>query len=350
MWYRTYTSGLGYEFVAYNVNGSVSAAPGWGAASTAAELGYIPPMQAFWVRLQDGVVAGNFTFDYASVASSGRGNRLRSEEVSAAEPVIDVLVRLDVADVALTDADQLVIYSTPDAQSVFDNFDSEKMTDGSDLVRLYTYTANAEETALAQSPQTIGENLNKVQNLVKVGETTAKALCIDGRKSIKVGDVIPLVFRASWATPFMIRASELRGCGDIAVYLVDKLANKEFKLNGGGIYYFTSPSGELKDRFALEFRQAPVANETVAGNESFFAWSNAPGTISVSGVACDKVEVYDLVGRVVATLIPNAKNRESQSREGDDSLSFAPIAIENIKPGVYIVRCGETSVKVAVND
>jgi hypothetical protein len=446
MWYRTYTPMLGYEFVAYNANGTVAAAPGWASASTAAELGFIPPMQAFWVRLQDGVASGTFTFDYASVSETGNGNRLRSAENTSSviarneaisdvanlnkvsnlvkvegkvegsdasilnakdgeaesredddssrlknlasvafsieettAPVIDVLVRLDVADVALTDADQLVIYSTAGAKAGYDAFDSEKMTDGSDLVRLYTYSANATTSSIlnakdgkaeSREPILSDANLNKVsnQNLTGLGDllgleaaaaTTPTALCIDGRQSIKVGDVIPLVFRAAWATPFMLRASELRGCGDIAVYLVDKLANKEFNLIGGGTYFFTSRSGEVTDRFFLEFRQAPVANETVATAtvEPFQAWCSAPGTISVSGATDKNVEVYDLTGRLVfvSSKILNAKNATKESREDDDSLrlkNLAPFAlsIKNITPGVYIVRCGRESVKVVVND
>jgi len=265
------------------------------------------------------------------------------------------------------------------------------MTDGSDLVRLYTYAANATTSsilnakdgkAVSREATTPDINLNKVSNLVKVGNeattpdinlnkvsnlvkvgseaaaTTPTALCIDGRQSIKVGDVIPLVFRAAWATPFMLRASELRGCGDIAVYLVDKLANKEFNLIGGGTYFFTSRSGEVTDRFFLEFRQAPVANETVADAavEPFQAWCSAPGTISVSGATDRNIEVYDLTGRMVFvnSNILNAKNGKTESRE-DDSLrlkNLAPFAlsIKNITPGIYIVRCGRESVKVVVSD
>ncbi|MDR1814737.1 MAG: hypothetical protein LBR18_07830, partial [Tannerella sp.] len=112
----------------------------------------------------------------------------------------------------------------------------------------------------------------------------------------------------------------------------------------------------------------PVGNEVVASDENFFAWCSAPGTISVRGATCDRVEVFDLMGRLVYSSftelqnfqnlqenILNAKNGTTQSREDDNSLrlkSLAPFAfsIENIKAGIYFVRCGGESVKVVVRD
>jgi hypothetical protein len=247
--------------------------------------------------------SGNFTFDYASVASYGSGNRLRSETLS----VIDVLVRIDVADEDLTDADQLVIYSTDNAKDDFDDFDSEKMADDADLLRIYTKSK---------------ENSRDVN------------LMIDGRHSIKIGDRIPFVFYASRTKPFMLKSSEQRGCGDIAVWLIDKLANKEFKLNGGGVYYFTSRSGEIADRFELEFREAPVDNEVVKSESSpFYAWSNAPGTISVRGASAgEKVEVYNVLGRLIRT------------SSGIDGFT----EFTGLERGIYFVRCKGESVKVVI--
>jgi hypothetical protein len=346
MWYRTYTPTLGYEYVAYNANSTVAAAPGWENASTSAELGYIPPMQAFWVRLMPANDSGTFTFDYASVEATGSGNRLRAasytelqnlqdlqvddlqdfvgtpslrETKQSAEdedtpPVIDVLVRLDVAKIDTTGVDQMVIYATKNAKPDFDDFDSEKMTDGGDRIRIYT----------------------KATDLLSTGKTLERELCIDGRPAIKVGDVIPLVFWAAYAGEFMLKSSEQRGCGDIAVWLVDKLANKEFKLNSGGIYYFSSRSGEIADRFTLEFRTAPVGNEVVMPDESFFAWSSAPGVISVRGTSAgEKVEVFNVLGRLIRT-----------SSEIDRITGFAEFT--GLERGIYFVRCKGESVKVVV--
>jgi hypothetical protein len=208
-----------------------------------------------------------------------------------------------------------------------------------------------------------------VTDTLSTGKTTERNLVIDGRPAIKIGDVIPIVFYAGYAGEFMLRVSEFRGCDTLAVWFVDKLANKEFKLNGGGIYYFSSRSGEVAERFTLEFRTAPVGNEVVASDEMFFAWCSAPGTISVRGAsASDRVEVFDLMGRLVYSSftelqnlqnlqenILNAKNGTTQSREDDNSLrlkSLAPFAfsINNLKAGIYIVRCGGESVKVVVKN
>jgi hypothetical protein len=358
MWYRAYTPHLGYEFVAFNANGTVAAAPGWENASTSAELGFVPPMQSFWVRMQDDVKSGTFIFDYASVFATGYGNRLRSssftesqdfqdfqvEDLRGSEsdaslrgaesvpaigtgeeedneatdytpPVIDVLVRIDVAKIDTTAADQMVIYATKNAKQDFDDFDSEKMTDGADRIRLYT----------------------KAKDLLSTGQTIERELCIDGRPVIKVGDVIPIVFWASYANEFMLRVSEFRGCDTLAVWLVDHLANKEFKLNGGGIYYFSSRSGEIADRFTLEFRQAPVGNEVVS-NDSFFAWCSSPGVISVRGASAgEKVEVYNVLGRLLRT-----------SSDIDGIAGFAEFT--GLEQGIYLVRCKNESLKVIVRN
>jgi hypothetical protein len=368
MWYRTYSTVMGYEFVAYNANGTVSAAPGWENASTSAELGFIPPMQSFWVRMRDTIASGTFTFDYGSVFASGNGNRLRSErftelhdfstelhnfstelhnfqnlhiddlqenagttslrgtkqstpDIGKGEqdaytpPVIDVLVRIDVAKTDTTAVDQMVLYATKDAKQDFDDFDSEKMTEGADKVRIYT----------------------TVTDTLSTGKTTERDLCIDGRPAIKVGDIIPIVFYASYAGEFMLRVSEFRGCDTLAVWFVDHLANKEYKLNGGDIYYFSSRSGEVAERFTLEFRTAPVSNEVVA-NGNFFAWGSAPGTISVRGASVgDKVEVYDMLGRLVRT-----------SSDVDRITEFSEFT--GLKAGIYFVRCGNESVKVIVKN
>ncbi|MDR1724410.1 MAG: T9SS type A sorting domain-containing protein, partial [Tannerella sp.] len=134
----------------------------------------------------------------------------------------------------------------------------------------------------------------------------------------------------------MLKSSEQRGCGDIAVWLVDKLANKEFKLNSGGIYYFSSRSGEIADRFTLEFRTAPVGNEVVMPDESFFAWSSAPGVISVRGASAgEKVEVFNVLGRLLRT-----------SSDIDRITGFAEFT--GLERGIYFVRCNDKNVKVMV--
>jgi hypothetical protein len=321
MWYRTYTPALGYEFVAYNANGTVAAAPGWENASTSPELGFIPPMQAFWVRMRDTVSSGTFTFNYASVERAGN-NRLRAGrftelqdfqdlQVFDTPPVIDVLVRLDVAKIDTTAADQMVIYATKNAKPDFDDFDSEKMTDGGDRIRIYT----------------------KATDLLSTGKTLERELCIDGRPAIKIGDIIPLVFWAAYAGEFMLKSSEQRGCDTLAVWLVDHLASKEFKLNSGGVYYFSSRSGEITDRFTLEFRTAPVGNEVIAADESFFAWCSAPGTIAVRGASAgEKVEVFNVLGRLLRT-----------SYDIDRITEFT-----GLERGIYFVRCGNESVKVVI--
>jgi hypothetical protein len=210
------------------------------------------------------------------------------------------------------------------------------------------------DTGLLHSVRNDGDTDTGLLHSVR-NDGAVRELCIDGRPQIKVGDVIPIVFWAAYAGNFMLRVSEFRGCDTLAVYLIDNLANKQFRLNGGGIYYFSSRSGEITDRFTIEFRDAPAANEPVSevSEASFFAWCSAPGVITVSGATCEKIEVYDLAGRLISvtsnSIVPNNAIGTDSALITDSIASSNTIGV-NLVPGIYIVRCGANSVKVVVND
>ncbi len=123
IWYRTFTDGI-YEFWSYNASGGVAAMPGLEDATPTGSysLGYIPPMQAFWVRVKDGQDTGTLTFtdNHRTHADHG-SNQLKSADV---DTETRPLLRLAVYNGYTTD--ETVIYADREAKEDFDTYDSDK--------------------------------------------------------------------------------------------------------------------------------------------------------------------------------------------------------------------------------
>ncbi len=115
VWYRTSNGPNNMVFDTYNSNGNVGTSNN-GAGNVSQ---YIPPMQAFWVKVE-GSTTGNIVMENAD----------RSHHVSGMQGMHSLLDKQMFANINLikdTLRDQAIVYSSYTATDIFDAYDSEKM-------------------------------------------------------------------------------------------------------------------------------------------------------------------------------------------------------------------------------
>lgn len=115
IWYRTSNGANNMVFDTYNSNGNVGTSNN--GAGTVSQ--YIPPMQAFWVKVE-GSTTGNIVMENAD----------RSHHVSGMQGMHSLLDKQMFANINLikdTLRDQAIVYSSYTTTDIFDANDSEKM-------------------------------------------------------------------------------------------------------------------------------------------------------------------------------------------------------------------------------
>jgi hypothetical protein len=320
IWYRTNVgtppADSTYQFWAYNAAGNVAAAPGWENEIHSGPYGlaYIPPMQAFWVRIRDGETSGTLTFTNNRRAHSNHSaNILKATENPENET--RPLLRLTVTGGGASD--ETVIYADPAAQTGFDDYDSDKMFAGAgpELFTLSNDAAGKERHELA----------------------------INGLSEIVDGTEIAIGFQTGETGSFSFRAKEILNLDTLDVILRDKWSRKEFDLRTDDNYYFHSGSTPNSERFALSFLRSKGTGKTgveVGGNLLAYAVDRS-GHIAVILYAADlkgnnvEVSVFDIAGRKLTAQPVVAGERT--------------VLKGTFKAGVYLLRADKWSAKVAVN-
>jgi hypothetical protein len=227
IWYRTH-NGSAYKFYTFN---STSGAGGIGVPATVTNL--IPPMQAFWVKVDAGTT-GTLAFTNAMRShQDGAGSIFRAPSAKNTDQQI---LRLQVSNEVNTD--ETVVYFNANAQDGFDAYDSPKMSNGNKSVpEIYT---------------TIGND----------------HLVINGLNSIAANKELALGFNTGTSNTFTIKALEMSNFdADAKIILKDNLLNSEWDLTGGSSYSFTSDVTNTISRFTLVFKTA--SNTSGLNNGSF---------------------------------------------------------------------------------
>ena len=306
IWYRTVVAGA-YEFWSYNAAGNVGVAPGWndGTPTGAYSLSYIPPLQAFWVRIKDGASSGVITFanDRRSHADHA-SNVLKSAETTDAgeRRLLRIALKGD------KNTDETLIYTDSRAEYGFDNYDSDKMFAGVG-VELFTFPAD--------------------QN---------RELVINGLPVISDGSEVTLGFQTDEGGNLSLHVREMLNFGSLDVYLRDRWRGVEHRLDAENPYLFTSGSEYNTERFSVMFRSSATGNDLVANDENGFlrAYSDTEGNIIVwyGGPDDCMVTVYDMLGNrlAVQNVTPNT-----------------PTVVKGkFAKGVYVLRTGKYATKVAI--
>ena len=222
MWFRTKTNTNAYTFSTYNALGNVAVANNANTTVTK----YIPPMQAFWVRVNADKTSTNF-----SMTNDMRSHADLSGNIFKVLADKQKILRLQISNGV--NSDETVIYFNENASNDFDRYDSNKMSNANAAIpEIFTTTDNQQ-------------------------------LVINGMKTME-GDVeIPLGFSTGEANLFKIKTTEMGSFDDTEqIILKDKLLNTELLLMPNSEYDFSSDVVNTTSRFSIQFRSSSVTTKT----------------------------------------------------------------------------------------
>ncbi len=295
MWYRTKEASA-YRF--YTYNGTSAGYGDTGVGSPAGVTNLIPPMQAFWVRVE-GAASGTLGFTRnARAHQDGAGNTIKAPKTSP-----NKIIRLQVSNNVHTD--ETVLYFNDNASDNFDAFDSQKlMSNDASVPEIYT---------LAGTEQ----------------------LVINGMNSLPLNTELPLGFVTGESNTFSLAATEISHLpSDVRVVLKD--GSLEYDLTDGGTYSFSSPIASTSSRFSVIFKSAGTVTDVQnpsANDKNLLVYCNANKHIVVESNSTAVVSVYNAVGQKLFT-----QNLLSDKTELKHTFT----------PGVYMVTVNGVNRKVVV--
>lgn len=282
-WYRSYNGA--YVFDTYNIPSALSTGSSGFTVSK-----YIPPMQAFWLRVASGQTSASVSFSSSDCAvQDDSNNKFRAP---AAKNTVQKVLRLDVTDGTTTD--ETILYANPNAYDSFDAYDSHKMTNSSDVIpEIYT---------------TVG----------------AEQLAINGMNSIPMDTPIPLGFTTGVNNTFTISAKEFSNFDPgIKVYLVDNQNNTQNDLTASPYTFDASASSDT--RFAVVLSSSVATGINTARKNTFTAYSNSNGSIVIQNNlnSNQQVDIFNSTGQKVFS----------------SSLTTNPAIVSpNLQAGIYLIQ------------
>ncbi len=288
IWYRTKTV-AGYNFQTYNSAGRI--------ATPTTTSGYIPPMQAFWVRANN---AGLVTFTNAMRShGDGSGNMLKAPGVNPQK-----IIRLQLSNE--TSSDETVVYFDENAQNNFDKYDTEKMFNNvSSKPELYTKADN-------------------------------EKLVINGLAGVTDQQELPVGVTYPQGGNLKLKITGLSNFdSNTHIWLLDKQENIQTELTPETEYTFsiTATTGN-ESRFSLLFRAPGATTGNVnAESNQVSVFVNAQNEIVINAVEGSRYSVYNTAGQQMAA--------------GKTGSSFETIN-QQLNNGVYVVRVGSVSKRVIV--
>jgi len=312
MWYRSQNSGATYVFDTFIANGSGG---GIGTSNFSNGVtpvnGFIPPMQAFWVRVAPGQTTGKLAFTNSMRSHQDQSiptNRLKA--ASIVDPEQSVL-RLQVSNGI--NSDEAIVYFNPNALDTFDGFDAEKMSNNDATIpEIYTMAG-----------------LEKV--------------VINGLKSVYDNEELMLGFTPGIQSDFTIKATEISSFDpNTKIILKDKLLNTEKELTIGNSYTFSSTEISTLSRFSILFKTTSVTtqiNDDGKGSESMLIYKNQNNQITVNRM--------DAIGEGTLTV----SNSIGQLLASQSTTGTVTVVDKTLIPGVYLVKLtlkGKNTIKKVI--
>jgi hypothetical protein len=297
IWYRT-RSASAYYFETVNTTSGV----GTNNAGTGIVTGYIPPMQAFWVRTTTD--NNSITFTNAMRAHAGNITLTDGQTVvpttlmkaGAVKNTLPQMLRLKVSNG--TNSDETVIYTNDNASNNYDAFDSQKMTNNSTSIpELFS----------------IADNNN---------------LAINGINCVYPNMEIPLGFFTKESNNFSIKATQISNLEATNIVLRDNLLQTEQILTDTTTAYsFSSDATTSANRFSIVFRSGSVTTSVnKPGSQlAISVYENKNGQIVID---CP----FEMQNNSRATLC-NAIGQVQEIAE----LTGSRTVLRKTKPGIYIV-------------
>ena len=277
MWYRSATSNSSGAMV---FDTYVAGAGGIGTNLNGTGVSnLIPPMQAFWVRVNSGSSTGSLSMDnsmrshFTSINGSVAG--LKSTNTDRR-----LFLRMNL--LQGENKDQLIVYVNENATNGFDNLDGEKMMQAT-LPQFYTNAGD-------------------------------KKIVINGLNSAKKQQALPITMELPFTGvhSFVIEDLEIENG---LVWLEDKQEEIMQALEPGTVYEFYANSGINAERFVLHFQllDAPTPTNTYneVGSYANFSGKGASVHAESAGVVVIKlpastegitdIQIRDAAGKLVYT-------------------------------------------------
>jgi hypothetical protein len=285
-----------YTFFTYIGN------PGIGVPASVTNM--IPPMQAFWVKV-------NGTTGTLSFTNSGRSHKVdvNAFRAPASGLSINKILRLRVT--AGDIADETVLFFNANASNALDTYDSPKMLNGSTSTIPDIYT-------------TVG----------------TEQLVINGMKDIPFDTELPLYFKAnaSTATSFTLSAPEITNFDTgTELYIKNNLSGEKKLISDGSIYAFSPFTVAINPAFSVIFK-APGSITAVNNTNSkpIIISANERGQIIINSpelIQNALVTVYNTVGQELFSSNINGNTIEIN---------------QPFSPGIYVVKINNIVTKVSV--
>ncbi|MBP1676508.1 MAG: hypothetical protein H6Q20_1067, partial [Bacteroidetes bacterium] len=291
MWYRT-KEGSAYKFYTYN---GTDAGYDDGVGVPAGVTNLIPPMQAFWVRVESGNATGTIGFENAARTHKDiAGNILKAPAATNRQ-----IIRLTVSNGENTD--ETLIYTNSNATSGIDKYDSPKMMNATaEVPDLYTIVGT-------------------------------EKLVINGLNTLPLDTPIPLGLAPGKAGAFSISANELTNIDSntTTVILRDAQENVNFDLSTGQAYAFATDGTATENRFSLILRtkNGTTGIDLHPQNQGIKVYVNENNLLHVQ--LADEVEpntliqMYNVAGQQLYTIKP---------------LTSAYTLSSRLQSGVYMVK------------
>jgi outer membrane protein assembly factor BamB len=300
IWYRT--KGSTYKFETVNTTTGVGTDA---ALSGKPVTGYIPPLQAFWVRTNENNVQLMFTNAMRTHANPVVGETtINTTALKAPQQQVNRIARINIS--GSSGSDQAVLYFNASASNGFDDFDSRKMF----------------ESANAATPEVfmMAEN---------------EKVAINGMQRIPYDTEIPLGIVVKQTGDYFISGSDLSGFeSGTRIFLIDKqYSSTEFELAEGASYSFSSqPTTATSERFSLVFR-APGATTDIENtsrpNAQVFV--NAANQITIIAPENSHYTIYNAMGQFI----------------GHGKMNSEQLTVNNkLQTGLYIVRVNDFTTRV----
>jgi hypothetical protein len=303
-WYRTKNVSDSYIFVTHN--GTSGQVVGGTSANTDITK-FIPPMQAFWVRVNantnpldvnypDNIASLNFK-NTMREHGAGDNNKFKA-------PRADERQRIRLLLVKGTNADEALIYFDAKAVNTFDNYDSPKMMNNSSVLPDLYSKAGTEK------------------------------LAINGLTEVTNNMVLPLGYNAGAEGSLTLKVNEMSNFdSNTHVYLVD--GSTETKLTQGTEYTFnTVKITGNESRFSLLFR-SPSATTGINNAEKLNAqvYVNTANQIVISAPEKTMYSIYNAVGQLIENGQTKAKLQTINCK---------------LQTGIYVVKVANHSTRVII--
>ncbi len=302
-WFKTKKTtefGGGYTFASVNVTTPSNPEIVSNNANTTITK-YIPPTQAFWVRVKSGIPSTSMSFTNAM-----REHRLDNGDLMKA-PKVNERSRLRLQLVNGIESDETLIYFDNKATNDFNEYDSPKMMNNSSATPdLYS----------------------------KAG---AERLVINGMKEVAESMELPLGFSLNAAASLKLKATEMSNFPiGTRIYLLDKVETSQVELLPETEYNFstTAATTNNESRFSLLFRSPGATTgieKTEKGNTLVFV--NTTNQITIIAPEKSNYAIYNAVGMMI-----------------ENGHTTAKLQTVNYKlaHGVYIVKVNNQSTRVII--